>query len=183
MYLLNNFNTRFNVFLCHRFHVSLFFVTILPFRTVVESRNRSAGLEIAEKWLTPLVEIWIPSICSMATPRRWFVVISRDFWQIRTTITLRNVRRSKVDLLFELLLICLDVKLNLQETDYGNFLSEEVLIQSVSLRLVSSHHAWSHSKMRSAKARSRVVLHASSGHSTARSFHGHDFVPIFPLFL
>ena len=43
------FVTRFNVFLCHRFHVSLFFVTILPFRTVVESRNRSAGLEIAEK--------------------------------------------------------------------------------------------------------------------------------------
>lgn len=46
-----------------------------------------------------------------------------------------------VDLLFEMLLICLDVKLNLQETDYGNFLSEEVSIQSVSLRLVSSHHA------------------------------------------
>lgn len=81
------------------------------------------------------------------------MAISLDFWQIRTTIILRNAKQSKVYTLFELLLIYLDVKLNLQETDYGNFLSEEVSIPSISLRVVRAHHAWSHSEVRTPKAR------------------------------
>ena len=52
--------------------------------------------------------------------------ISLDSLQIMSTVIFHNVKHLKVGAFLIFSVMVLDVKLNLQETDYGNFLADEV---------------------------------------------------------
>ena len=52
--------------------------------------------------------------------------ISLDSLQRMSIVIFHNVRHLKVGAFLILRVMVLDVKLNLQETDYGNFLADEV---------------------------------------------------------
>ena len=75
------------------------------------------------------------------------------------------------------MLMRVDVKLNLQETDYGNFLSEEVLRYLAFPSWLATSSAPKHlPSLRSEKAGQRVDVHARSGHAAPRSDDGFHFV-------
>ena len=70
-----------------------------------------------------------------------------------------------------------DVKLNLQETDYGNFLSEEVLLSIAFSSWLATSSAPEHlPSLRSEKTGQCLDVLARSGHAAPRSDDGFHFV-------
>ena len=64
----------------------------------------------------------------MAILKLLFADINLDSLLIMNIAILPNAKLLKVQVFCVLCLMRVDVKLNLQETDYGNFLSEEVCL-------------------------------------------------------
>ena len=93
-------------------------------------------------------------------------------------IILRNVRIWKVGFFVDLSVIGLDVKLNLQETDYGNFLGDEVcFVSSICLSsLVFPYSSQHGSQMCSQEACRRVDLYEGSGYAASCAIHGFHLV-------
>ena len=96
-----------------------------------------------------------------------------------STVTLHNVRIWRVGGRGAFGLMSVDVKLNLQETDYGNFLGEEVRLRSRFPSPVATSAPPEHlPPQRAEEARQRVDLYESPSHTTPRPNDGFHLVAL-----